>query len=200
MITDVTKGQLFPTEAGAELYNFEFNDGTEYVQAYVLNSHALKDHHTIPYRLNSACITSELFGDQRCDCKWQLDEAIKLVKQQGFGIITYHANHEGKGHGLSAKLSTFKANGEVNAKYQDIGKSKEDIRDFSSAVEILNYFNITSVELIGNNFSKKNYLTKHGITVNNQKPLIYNLKVQGVIDYLKAKSNETDHLLLKEQY
>ncbi|MEX0381565.1 hypothetical protein AB3K25_00555 [Leuconostoc sp. MS02] len=176
MINEVTKGSLFPVEEGAELYNFKFNKGTEYVQAYVLNANSFLDNTTVPYRLNSACITSELFGDLRCDCKWQLDEAIKLVKKQGFGIITYHANHEGKGHGLSAKLSTFKSNGEVNAKYKNVGKNEEDVRDFSTAVEILKYFGVTNVELIGNNYSKKNYLTAHGIIIKHQTPLIYNLE------------------------
>lgn len=200
MITKVTKGSLFPVEKGAEVYNFEFDNGTEYVQAYVLNADSFLNNPTIPYRLNSACITSELFGDLRCDCKWQLDEALKLIKKQGFGIITYHANHEGKGHGLSAKLSTFKSNGEVNAKYKDVGKIKEDIRDFSTAVDILRYFNITNIELIGNSYSKRKYLEIHGIIVKNQTPLIYNLEAQGVIDYLKVKSNDIDHALLKERY
>ncbi|WP_242864237.1 hypothetical protein [Leuconostoc gasicomitatum] len=63
--------------------------------------------------------------------------------------MRYHANHEAKGHGLRAKLSTFKSNGKVNATYQNIGKNKEDVRNFSTAVEILKYFEVTNVELIG---------------------------------------------------
>ncbi|CUR62677.1 Uncharacterized protein LEKG_0090 [Leuconostoc gasicomitatum KG16-1] len=50
---------------------------------------------------------------------------------------------------MRAKLSTFKSNGKVNATYQNIGKNKEDVRNFSTAVEILKYFEVTNVELIG---------------------------------------------------
>ncbi|AFS39518.1 hypothetical protein GCM10025884_08660 [Leuconostoc gelidum subsp. gelidum] len=89
---------------------------------------------------------------------------------------------------MRAKLSTFKSNGKVNATYQNVGKNKEDVRNFSTAVEILKYFEVTNVELIGNNYSKRNYLTTHGIIVKSQTPLIYNLEVHGSY-YRQSKSH-----------
>jgi hypothetical protein len=51
----------------------------------------------VPLRINSACLTSETFGDGRCDCQWQLWEALTRFTRRGTGLLTYHPAHEGRG-------------------------------------------------------------------------------------------------------
>lgn len=118
-------------------------------------------------RMHSSCIASEVFGAQDCDCGDQLNESMRLIANKGKGLIIY-LQQEGRGHGLSKKISAVsvmqKENCDTAESFKRLG-FKQDIRDFSKAVAILKGLGITTVKLISNNPYKIDFLTKHGITV-----------------------------------
>jgi len=58
-------------------------------------------------RVHSECLTSEVFGSLRCDCKTQLDTAMQRVAKEGRGVIVYLRGHEGRGIGLLQKLRAY---------------------------------------------------------------------------------------------
>jgi GTP cyclohydrolase II len=118
-------------------------------------------------RMHSSCIASEVFSAKDCDCADQLHEAMKLIANEGKGLI-FHIHQEGRGHGLSKKIKAVsimqKENCDTAESFVRLGL-KQDIRDFTKPVEILKSLGITSVRLISNNPYKVNFLTNNDIAV-----------------------------------
>jgi GTP cyclohydrolase II len=118
-------------------------------------------------RMHSSCIASEVFGAKDCDCADQLHEAMKLIANEGRGLI-FHIHQEGRGHGLSTKIKAVsvmqKENCDTVESFFRLGL-RQDTRNFTKSVEILKSLGITSVRLISNNPYKINFLTKNDIAV-----------------------------------
>lgn len=198
-VLKVEKGRIKVGSGDCYLYSFMISAdevaNIHYAFTSGLEQEALG--RVIPCRINSACITSEVFGCEKCDCKWQLDEAIKYICENKLGIITYHPTHEGLGHGIFAKLKSFNLVEELNTTYVDLGCEKEDIRDFSPVLSILNYFDINNVILLGNNLNKKYFLENSGINVEYMENLIYTGENKTIEKYILNKGNLLEHRVLK---
>lgn len=204
-IVDVCSSNLKIKNTYFKLYNFYFHDTStntySYHQALVKGDINFKKN--VYFRINSACMTSEVFGCSRCDCKWQLDEAIKTIARQKYGLITYHQSHEGRGFGLNEKLKSYNLmdNGHSSSEaYKLLGHDTDDIRDFEYSYKILEYFNINSIIIMGNNLKKYNFLLNKGIEIFNTIPLIYNGNDENIINYLKVKSLEKDHFSIRNEF
>lgn len=122
----------------------------------------------VPTRINSACLTSEVFGDDRCDCAWQLEEAMRRIVVLGAGIILYHPNQEGRGIGLFRKLQSYRLMGEeglsTNQAFAALGEPP-DARTYGPAVAILQALHVDRVRLLSNNPKKALALQEAGIEV-----------------------------------
>ncbi|OEH94285.1 hypothetical protein [Bacillus solimangrovi] len=205
-IKNVVKGRLMTVYGPFSLYCFsisnDFADGGKVTEHLALVKGEDFDPNQPTFcRINSACITSEVFNCQRCDCKWQLDKAMELISREGKGIITYHSTHEGRGHGLSLKLLSYNLmeNGLDSAEsYSKLGLGVADIRDFRATACILEYFNISKIKMLGNNKRKLEALSNCGIEVISRHPLVYNGTKKDIITYLSKKANEPDQELLKD--
>jgi 3,4-dihydroxy 2-butanone 4-phosphate synthase/GTP cyclohydrolase II len=110
-------------------------------------------------RLHSACLTSEALGSTRCDCRDQLDEAIRRLGTEGKGLIIYFLDHEGRGIGIEGKLAAYALQDEgLNTVEANIELGLPvDSRDFSPAVDLL--------RLMTNNPEKVRALEAGGIEV-----------------------------------
>ena len=66
------------------------------------------DIHSAPplVRIHSQCLTGDVFGSLRCDCRQQLEMALSMVAEQGAGVVIYE-QQEGRGIGLMAKLQAY---------------------------------------------------------------------------------------------
>lgn len=151
-------------------------------------------------RVNSACITSEVFGCLRCDCKWQLDRAMEAVAVAGRGVITYHSSHEGQGHGLAAKLSSYRLMDEGvdrSEVYQRLGLAADDVRDYRAAAAMLTHLGVASVVLLGNNARKAAALRACGVDVVERRALVYDGGVPAIQRYLRLKARDPQHDLLR---
>lgn len=204
-IENVTIGSLNTKYGTYDLYNFfiyKINENKyEEHMALVLNKENIWKS-PVYFRINSACITSEVFGCTRCDCKWQLDKAIELIAFQGQGIITYHPTHEGRGFGLSSKLLSYNLMDQGMScadSYMKLGLGSSDIRDYQVACAILDYFSIKDVIFLGNNIKKIDSLKEKGINVKNQIPLVYDGNNLAIKSYLTKKASEPEQILLKEK-
>jgi GTP cyclohydrolase II len=117
-------------------------------------------------RIHSQCLTGEVLGSLRCDCRGQLELAMSAIADEGSGLVIYEYQ-EGRGIGLMAKLKTYalqdKGLDTVEAN-QALGFDA-DYRDFSLAVAILHEIGIDRVRLMSNNPQKVEALAKGAIEV-----------------------------------
>ncbi len=124
-------------------------------------------HHRAPLlRIHSQCLTGEVLGSLRCDCRGQLELAMSAIADEGSGLVIYEYQ-EGRGIGLMAKLKAYalqdKGLDTVEAN-QALGFDP-DRRDFSLAVAILHEIGIDRVRLMSNNPQKVEALAKGGVEV-----------------------------------
>jgi GTP cyclohydrolase II len=125
-------------------------------------------------RIHSGCITSEVFSMNNCDCKWQLDKSIEIIKHAQYGLIIYIPNHEGKGNGLHNKIRSFEImNIGISSSdaYELIGLPSDN-RNFTFAIKVLNEFGIKRIKLITNNPVKICACVDGGILVTERIPIV----------------------------
>ncbi len=117
-------------------------------------------------RIHSQCLTGDVFGSQRCDCRQQLELALQMISESGSGVLIYE-EQEGRGIGLMAKLQAY----ELQDKGFDTVEANEklglkaDYRQYSLPVEILKALGITSLRLLSNNPEKVKAVEDAGIQV-----------------------------------
>jgi GTP cyclohydrolase II len=157
-----------PTRFGAfELIGFERAnlDKGETESALLLILGDLEDRAPL-LRIHSQCLTGEVLGSLRCDCRGQLELAMSAIASEGSGLVIYEYQ-EGRGIGLMAKLKAYalqdKGFDTIEAN-QALGFDT-DCRDFSLAVAIVHDIGIDRVRLMSNNPQKAEALTEGGIEV-----------------------------------
>src|SRR6202158_5415479 len=117
-------------------------------------------------RIHSQCLTGEVLGSLRCDCRGQLEVAMSTIAEEGFGLVIY-LHQEGRGIGLMAKLQAYalQDRGLDTIEANEALGFDADCRDFSLAVAVLHELEVQQVRLMTNNPQKVEALTKGGIEV-----------------------------------
>ena len=126
------------------------------------------DIHSAPplVRIHSQCLTGDVFGSMRCDCRQQLELALSMIAGAGAGILVYE-QQEGRGIGLMAKLQAY----ELQDKGLDTIEANEqlgfdaDYRQYELPAEALKQLGVKQVRLISNNPEKVAALENAGIKV-----------------------------------
>ena len=152
-------------------------------------------HDGVPVRIHSECITSEVFGSLKCDCRNQLDRALDFIAQHPRGLLIY-LRQEGRGIGLGNKIKAYALQEqgldtvEANLK---LG-FPDDIRRYDIASEMLRSLGVKSVDLITNNPLKIAGLIDEGIPVRRRIPS-RTMSNPLNVNYLKTKRDRSGHLL-----
>jgi len=149
----------------------------------------------VPVRLHSECLTSEVFGSLKCDCREQLERALDLVAQNGRGVIVY-LRQEGRGIGLGNKIKAYALQAEGADTYEanrQLGFA-DDLRKYDVAAEILRALEVASVDLITNNPLKIAGLVEEGIPVRRRIPS-RTIQNPHNVDYLRTKRERSGHLI-----
>jgi len=145
-------------------------------------------------RIHSQCLTGDVFGSLRCDCRQQLEMALAMIGEEGAGVLIYEQK-EGRGIGLMAKLQAY----ELQDAGLDTVEANErlgfraDHRDFTLPGEILKALGIRQVRLLSNNPDKVAALEHAGVRVIERVPCEVNASPQAE-DYLKTKKEKLGHL------
>ena len=184
----VTKTNINIKDSLIPIYLFEINGLNITVIANITNS--------TPYlRVHSACITSEIFKSNDCDCREQLDYSISKITHYG-GLVIYLQHQEGRGHGIKNKLKGM--NLSLNNKlstveaYQRLGITT-DCRTYKECIDILDYFNIKKVKLLTNNPDKILFFKENDIEVYRE-PIIMETNINNK-PYIKSKRDEMGHMI-----
>jgi len=117
-------------------------------------------------RIHSQCLTGEVLGSLRCDCRGQLELAMSAIADEGSGLVIYEYQ-EGRGIGLMAKLRAYalQDQGLDTIEANEALGFDADCRDFSLAVAVLHELRVRQVRLMSNNPQKVEALTEGGIEV-----------------------------------
>ena len=149
----------------------------------------------VPVRLHSECLTSEVFGSLKCDCKEQLDWAYEYIAKKDLGMIIY-LRQEGRGIGLGNKIRAYalQENGLDTVEANHMLGFPDDLRRYDIAARILDLFNIKSIMLLTNNPKKIKGLSDLGVKISGRIPLIIEPNPYNT-SYLETKKNKSGHLL-----
>jgi GTP cyclohydrolase II len=127
----------------------------------------------VPVRVHSECLTSEVFGSLKCDCKEQLERAQAEIARRGFGAILY-LRQEGRGIGLANKIKAYalQALGADTVEANELLHLPVDARQYDVAAAMLRELGVESVELMTNNPSKVEQLRALGVQVDKRVPAL----------------------------
>ncbi len=145
-------------------------------------------------RVHSECLTGDVLGSKRCDCRDQLLAALKHIQDEGTGILIY-LRQEGRNIGLTEKLKAYalQDQGYDTIEANLILGWKPDERDYGVAAHMLRSLGIKSIKLLTNNPEKLEQLRKHGIKVIERIPHIMESTEQSE-SYIETKREKAGHL------
>lgn len=182
----------FPSEFG-QFRIYGFRSGTD--EAVVLRMGETEGDPPLLVRVHSQCLTGDVFHSLRCDCRAQLDLALKLIAEEGRGMLIYEAK-EGRGIGLLNKLRAY----ELQDQGADTVEANEqlgfgaDLRNYQLPGEVLRYFGVKEIRLLSNNPEKIAAVVSAGVRVTERIPCIVE-PLQTRVEYLRTKKEKLGHLL-----
>jgi len=149
----------------------------------------------VPVRLHSECLTGDVIGSLRCDCRDQLEAALKMIGKMERGIVLY-MRQEGRGIGLINKIRAYSLQDDgLDTVQANLALGfRDDERDYAVAAHMLMSLKVRSVRLITNNPKKIQQLTDYGITVSDRIPHIMASNAHNRF-YLETKAAKSGHLL-----
>jgi 3,4-dihydroxy 2-butanone 4-phosphate synthase / GTP cyclohydrolase II len=184
-----------PTSHGRfEMFVYEAVDRKEHVALITgFEPGTVGDDVPILVRLHSECLTGDVFGSRRCDCGEQLEESMRLLREQGRGVLLY-LRQEGRGVGLANKISAYALQEEgLDTVQANLALGlPEDARDYSVAAEMLLDLGVRRAAVLTNNPAKVEGLRRHGIEVVERLPVQVEPNPLN-LGYLRTKKEKLGH-------
>jgi 3,4-dihydroxy 2-butanone 4-phosphate synthase/GTP cyclohydrolase II len=168
-------------------------DGSEHMA--IVKGHPDTATGPVLVRVHSECLTGDAFGSLRCDCRPQLEAALRMVEAAGEGVVVY-LRQEGRGIGLINKLKAYSL--------QDTGldtvEANErlgfaaDLRNYGVGAQILSDLGVQRLQLITNNPRKIAGLGGYGLQVEGRVPLVMDASQHNAA-YLQTKRTKLGHMM-----
>jgi 3,4-dihydroxy 2-butanone 4-phosphate synthase / GTP cyclohydrolase II len=146
-------------------------------------------------RVHSECLTGDVFGSRRCDCGWQLHNAMQRIADEGRGVLLY-MRQEGRGIGLAAKIHAYKLQEEG---YDTVEANIKlgfpmDLRDYGMGAQMLHDIGVRKIRLMTNNPKKVVGLEGHSLEIVEQLRIISEANPDNA-RYLATKREKMGHKL-----
>lgn len=187
-----------PTKFGEfEIYGYlNTLDNTEHVAIVKGMNEGRREKGEIPYvRMHSECLTGDIFHSLKCDCGTQLETALSMINEKGYGALVYLKKHEGRGIGLLNKLKAYV----LQEQGQDTVEANlslgfaPDLRDYGVGAQILLDLGFEKMNLITNNPTKIVCIEGYGLEVVERVALTPEINKHNQ-DYMQAKKEKMCHL------
>lgn len=146
-------------------------------------------------RVHSECLTGDALFSMRCDCGYQLEEALRRIAEEGRGVLLY-LRQEGRGIGLLNKIRAY----HLQDQGADTVEANEqlgfgaDLRRYDICVPMLDHLGIRALRLMTNNPRKVDALTEAGVTVSERVGLTTGLNPHNE-HYLTTKAGKMGHMM-----
>jgi GTP cyclohydrolase II len=186
----------FPTQFGLfRIFGFESTAGSRKEEAVVLKMGEFAEGEAPLVRIHSQCLTGDVFHSLRCDCRAQLEIALKSIAQEGAGLLIYE-HQEGRGIGLLNKLRAYELqdHGADTIEANEQLGFESDLRNYELPGAILQYFGLKAIRLMSNNPEKVEAVEKAGVRVVERIPCLADV-LDTRIHYLRTKREKMGHLL-----
>jgi len=167
-------------------------DGKDHVAIMHGNPMGRED---VPTRIHSECLTGDALGSLRCDCRDQLETAMRLIAREPHGLVLY-LRQEGRGIGLLNKLRAYglQDRGLDTVEANVALGFRDDEREYSIAAHMLHSLKVQSIRLMTNNPRKVDDLTRLGVRITNRQPHVIPANEFNRF-YLETKRDRSGHYL-----
>jgi len=155
----------------------------------------VRDATEVPMRIHSECLTGDVLGSLRCDCRDQLHGALEMLGTLPMGVLLY-LRQEGRGIGLTNKIRAYalQDHGHDTVEANHLLGFGDDERDYRVAAEMLGALGVRSVRLMTNNPRKLDGLRAHGIPIAGRIPIVMPATRHNA-QYLMTKQKRSGHWL-----
>ena len=145
-------------------------------------------------RIHSKCLTGDVFGSSRCDCGWQLTMAMRMIAEEGRGVVVY-LDQEGRGIGLLNKLKAYELQ---DAGHDTVEANRQlgfqpDLRNYGIGAQILLDLGVKTIRILTNNPMKLVGIDGYGLTIAERVPIIPPRTDENA-GYLDVKRDKLGHL------
>ncbi len=184
-----------PTRYGGEFKIIVYENDVDNMKHIALVKGDIQPDDEVLVRVHSECLTGDTFGSARCDCGDQLHAAMKMVEEEGKGVIVY-MHQEGRGIGLVNKIKAY----ELQEHGRDTVEAnielgfKEDLRDYGIGAQILVDLGVRKMRLLTNNPKKIVGLQAYGLSITGRVPIEIE-PTESNIHYLETKKKKMGHIL-----
>jgi 3,4-dihydroxy 2-butanone 4-phosphate synthase/GTP cyclohydrolase II len=188
-----------PTEHAGEFKMVVYSNSVDHLEHVALVKGDISKAERVLVRVHSECLTGDVFGSARCDCGLQLNAAMKMIDQEGTGIVLY-MRQEGRGIGLVNKLKAYCLQDEEGVDTVEANHRlgfKSDLRDYGIGAQILRDLGVQKMAILTNNPKKIVGLEGYGIEVVARFPLEMPASEENK-KYLMCKRDRMGHLIAVE--
>jgi 3,4-dihydroxy 2-butanone 4-phosphate synthase / GTP cyclohydrolase II len=185
-----------PTENSGEFRAIVYTNDVDTYEHLALVKGTIDPTKRVLVRVHSECLTGDVFGSSRCDCGLQLNAAMRMIDQEGCGVLLY-MRQEGRGIGLVNKLKAYKLQDDEGIDTVEANIKlgfKPDLRDYGIGAQILRDLGVRKMGLLTNNPKKIIGLDGYGLEVVDRFPLEIEAGDENK-GYLQCKRDRMGHLI-----
>ena len=185
-----------PTEHAGEFTAIVYKNDVDELEHIALVKNEIDPDSQVLVRVHSECLTGDVFGSSRCDCGGQLHAAMRMIDQEGSGVILY-MRQEGRGIGLVNKIKAYKLQDDEGVDTVEANLKlgfKADLRDYGIGAQILRDLGVAKMAMLTNNPKKIVGLEGYGIEVVNRISIEMEPGEENM-GYLMCKRDRMGHLI-----